>query len=177
MSCCWFYMIWMESCLLWILNVSMVRANVLCYFIDWWRMPRVITIIDRYRFTNMPVLWQDDIIRTDVYYCTQKVYWKFCAENFKTLYNKEVLLWLMWHFCNVIIKVGFGVLLKVVGTTASILGGIVTCEIVLTNMCGVGNVEIWLTCKGNGAVSNTTIDQSPWCRCSWLVKNQSIPIR
>ena len=29
-------------------------------------------------------------------------------------------------------------------------------------MCGVGNVEIWLTYKGNGAMSDTTIDQGPW---------------
>ena len=38
---------------------------------------------------------------------------------------------------------------------------IVTCAIVLANMCGVGNVEIWLTCKGNGAGSKTTIDWGP----------------
>ena len=70
-----------------------------------------------------------------------------------------------------------GVLLKVVGTIANILGGIVTCEIVLTNMCGVGNVEICLICKGNSPGSDITVDQGPWCRCNWLVENQSILIR
>ena len=39
------------------------------------------------------------------------------------------------------------VLLKIVGSIANVLNGIVTCDIVLTNMHGVGNVEIWLTCK------------------------------
>ena len=34
-----------------------------------------------------------------------------------------------------------------------------TCEIVLTNMCGGGNVDIWLTCKGNGVGSNSMMDQ------------------
>ena len=41
-----------------------------------------------------------------------------------------------------------------------------TCEIVMTNMCGGGNVDIWLTCKGNGAGSNTMMDWGPWCRCN-----------
>ena len=83
----------------------------------------------------------------------------------------------MWHFCDVIAISGLGVLLKVVGNIGNILEGIVTCEIVLTNMCVGGNVEIWLTCKGNGAGSDTTMDQGSWCRCNCLVENQSIPIR
>ena len=32
--------------------------------------------------------------------------------------------------------------MKVVGTIANILAGMVTCEIVLTNMCGRGSVDI-----------------------------------
>ena len=68
-------------------------------------------------------------------------------------------------------------MLKIVGTIANVLAGIVTCDIVLTSMCGAGNVEIWWTCKGNGAGSDTTMDQGPWCKCNWLVENQSIPIR
>ena len=51
-----------------------------------------------------------------------------------------------------------------------------TCEIVLTNMCGGGNVDICLTCRGNDAASDTMMDWGPWCRCNWLVENQSIPI-
>ena len=35
-----------------------------------------------------------------------------------------------------------GGLVKVVGTTANVLAGMVTCEIVLINMCGWGNVDI-----------------------------------
>ena len=34
----------------------------------------------------------------------------------------------------------------------------VTCEIVLTNICGGVSVDIWLMCKGNGMGSDTTID-------------------
>ena len=44
-------------------------------------------------------------------------------------------------------------------------------------MCGVGNVQIWLTYKGNGAGYDTTRDWGPWCKCNWLVENQSILIR
>ena len=47
-----------------------------------------------------------------------------------------------------------GVLLNIAGAIVNLLEGIVTCEIVLTDMCGGGNVDIWLTCKGNGAGSN-----------------------
>ena len=61
---------------------------------------------------------------------------------------------------------GLGVLLKILGTIANVLDGIVTCEIVLTNMCGVGNVEIWLTYNGNSAGYDITMDQSPWCKCN-----------
>ena len=32
--------------------------------------------------------------------------------------------------------------MKVVGTIANVLVGMVTCEIVLTNMCGGGSVDI-----------------------------------
>ena len=60
---------------------------------------------------------------------------------------------------------------------ANVLVGMVTCEIVLTNICGEGRVDIGLMCNGNGVGSHTTIDQGPWCRCSWLVENQLIPIR
>ena len=39
-------------------------------------------------------------------------------------------------------QLGLGILLNVAGTIANILGGIVICEIVLTNMCSGGNVDI-----------------------------------
>ena len=57
-------------------------------------------------------------------------------------------------------------LLKVVGTIAYVIEGVVTYEIVLTNMCDGGNVDIWLTCKGNGEGSYTTMDQDPWFTCN-----------
>ena len=47
------------------------------------------------------------------------------------------------------------------GTIANVLDGIVTYGIVLTNMCSVGNVDIWLTCKENDVGSKTTIDHGP----------------
>ena len=50
-----------------------------------------------------------------------------------------------------------------VGTIAKGLAGFVTCEIVLTNMCGGGSVDICLMCNGNGVGSDTTIDCRPWC--------------
>ena len=53
----------------------------------------------------------------------------------------------------------------------------VTCETVLAIMCGGGNVDIWLTCSGNGAGSDITMDLDPWERCNWLEENQSIPIQ
>ena len=56
---------------------------------------------------------------------------------------------------------GFSVLLKVVEIIANLPESIVTCEIILTNMYGGGNLEIWLTCKGNGAGSDTTMDWGP----------------
>ena len=59
---------------------------------------------------------------------------------------------------------------------ANVLGGMVTCETVLTSMCGCGNVEIWLTCSGNSVGSNITMDLGPWCRCNWLEENQLITI-
>ena len=58
-----------------------------------------------------------------------------------------------------------------------VLAGMVTWEIVLTNVYGGCSVDIWLTCKGNGVGSDTTIDLGPWCRCSCLVENQLIPMR
>ena len=47
-------------------------------------------------------------------------------------------------------------LVNVAGTIANVLGGIVTCENVLMSMCNGSNVDIWLTCSGNGAGSNIT---------------------
>ena len=52
------------------------------------------------------------------------------------------------------------------GTVANVLGDMVTCETVLTSMCGYGNVDIWLTCSGNGVGSDITMDLGPWCKCS-----------
>ena len=51
------------------------------------------------------------------------------------------------------------VLVKVVGTIAKVLEGTVICEIVLTNRCGGGGVDIWVMCNGNSVGSNTTMDQ------------------
>ena len=48
--------------------------------------------------------------------------------------------------------------MKVVGTMANVLAGMVTCEIALTRMCGGGNVDICLMCDGNGVRSHTTLD-------------------
>ena len=50
--------------------------------------------------------------------------------------------------------------MKFVETIAYVLDGIVIYEIVLTNMFGAGNVEIWSTCKGNCAGSEATMH---WC--------------
>ena len=61
--------------------------------------------------------------------------------------------------------------MKVVGTMANILVHMVTCEIVLINMCSGGSVDIWLMCNGNDVGSDITIDWGHWCRCSWLVEN------
>ena len=52
------------------------------------------------------------------------------------------------------------------GNTANVLGGMVTCETVLTSMCGGGNVDIQLTCSGNDAASDITMDLGSWCRCT-----------
>ena len=46
----------------------------------------------------------------------------------------------------------------VMGNMINILLGMVTCEIVLTNICGGGRVDIWLMCNGNDVGSDTTID-------------------
>ena len=43
--------------------------------------------------------------------------------------------------------------LNVVGIVAIILGGMVTCDTILTSMCGSGSMEIWFTCIGNGTGS------------------------
>ena len=61
------------------------------------------------------------------------------------------------------------------GTIANVLGGTVTCDIVLTNWFGGGNVDIWLVCNGKGVGSDTTMDQGSWCKCNCLVENQTIP--
>ena len=47
-------------------------------------------------------------------------------------------------------------------TIANVLGGMVTCETVLNSMYGGSNVDIWLTCSGNGAGSNIMMDLGPW---------------
>ena len=57
-------------------------------------------------------------------------------------------------------------LLHVAGTIANVLGSMVACETVLTCMCAGGNVEIWLSCSGNGAGSDITMDLGPCCRCN-----------
>ena len=44
-------------------------------------------------------------------------------------------------------------------TVANVPEGTVTCDLVLTNRCGGGSVEIWLMCNGEGVESNTTMDQ------------------
>ena len=63
------------------------------------------------------------------------------------------------------------------GTIANVLEGTVTGNIVLTNRCGGGSVDIWLMCNGKGVGSDTAMDQGPWCKCNCLVENQSLPIR
>ena len=49
----------------------------------------------------------------------------------------------------------------VVGTIANVLVGMVTCEIVLTNICSSGGVDIWLMCSGNDVWCDTTMDWGP----------------
>ena len=71
---------------------------------------------------------------------------------------------------------GLGVPVRVAGTIANVLDGTVTCDIVLTNRCGGGSVEIWLMCSGKGVRSDTMMDLGPWCKCHCLVENQLIPI-
>ena len=51
--------------------------------------------------------------------------------------------------------------LNVVDIIAIILGGEVTCDTVLTSMCGCGNVDIWFTCNGNSTGSDITTDFGP----------------
>ena len=41
---------------------------------------------------------------------------------------------------------------------ANVLMVMVTCEIVLTNICEGESADIWLMCIGNGVGSNATID-------------------
>ena len=67
--------------------------------------------------------------------------------------------------------------LNAVGIISIVLGGMVTCVTALMSICSSGNVEIGLTCNGNGAGSDVTMDLGPWCRYNWLEKNQSIPKR
>ena len=64
--------------------------------------------------------------------------------------------------------------MTIVGSTANVLAGVVTCKITLISICSGGNVEISLMCSGKGVWSNTTIDWGPWCKCSWFAENQSI---
>ena len=45
-----------------------------------------------------------------------------------------------------------------VATMAKVMVGMVTCEIILTNICSRGSVDIWLMCNEHGMGSNTTID-------------------
>ena len=59
---------------------------------------------------------------------------------------------------KILVVIYFGGLVKVVGTTANILAGMVTCEIILISICGGGSVNIWLMCKGNHVQFDTTID-------------------
>ena len=49
---------------------------------------------------------------------------------------------------------------NMVGIIAIILGGMATCDTILTSMCGCHNIEICFTCKWNGAESHLTIDFS-----------------
>ena len=48
--------------------------------------------------------------------------------------------------------------LNVVGIVAIVLVGMVTCDTILTRMCGGDNMEIWFTCIGNGTGSDLTFD-------------------
>ena len=57
------------------------------------------------------------------------------------------------------------------------MAGVITCEIVLTNMHDGSSVDILLMCNGNGVGSDTTVDWGPWCRCNSFVENKLIPIR
>ena len=41
---------------------------------------------------------------------------------------------------------------------ANDLEATVTCDVVLTNRCGSGSVDIWLMCNGKGVGSDTTMD-------------------
>ena len=60
------------------------------------------------------------------------------------------------------------------GNIANVLDGMETCEIVLTSMCGGGNVDILLTCGGNGVGSDSMMDLGLWWRGNLLVKNHLI---
>ena len=46
----------------------------------------------------------------------------------------------------------------VTGIITNVLEGTVICDIVLTNRCGGGSVEIWLMCIGKCVGSDTMID-------------------
>ena len=73
--------------------------------------------------------------------------------------------------------VRLGYTIECSGIIAIILGGMVTCETVLTSICGSGNVKIWFTCNGNGVGSEVTIDFGPcvgvtgWKRTSQFLSN------
>ena len=46
--------------------LNIFGATIMCHFIEWWRMTRVITIIEWYHFANMPVFgrmtYWDDVL-------------------------------------------------------------------------------------------------------------------
>ena len=52
-------------------------------------------------------------------------------------------------------------LLNVAGTIVNVLYGMVTCEAVLPSMCCGSNVDIWLTCSGNGAGPDIMMNLGP----------------
>ena len=58
---------------------------------------------------------------------------------------------------KVIVTIIFGDTCEGGGTMANILAGMVTCEIVLTNVCGGSSVDIWLMCNGKGVGSDIMI--------------------
>ena len=74
MICCRFYKRWMEICLDGYLEHKYGWELMSCVTSLTDGGCQVISITEQFHFTNMPVFWQDTIIRTDVFECTQKVY-------------------------------------------------------------------------------------------------------